>query len=153
MYIIMIYISCIVEFDGDKVAELKDRENCNNRFKGTKVCVENYESKKDGIFACNVKIDRMNDDLVGDWEVEVIGERSKKEKVDFELELLELPDEIKLRSGRNDLEDEDDEVEPERDGFKVTCSVEGGEPEPEIRLYAGGERVIAEEDDCRDGDQ
>ena len=59
---------------------------------------------------------------------------------------------MKLLSGSNEL-DENDDVEPERDGgFEVKCAVEGGEPEPEIRLYAGSERVDAEQSTCRDED-
>ena len=58
--------SCVVRFGRDKIVELKD--NCNNRVEGrNKVCVESYESRSDGIFACNCKIDKMSEDLKGEF--------------------------------------------------------------------------------------
>ncbi len=41
------------------------RDNCNNRFEGSKVCVEPYTSKKDGIYSCVIKIKDFNDKLEG----------------------------------------------------------------------------------------
>ena len=60
------------------------RDACNSNFEGSKVCVENYSSRPDGIHACNIKISKMNEDLVGDWGIQVKKDRNTE---DVEAEL------------------------------------------------------------------
>ena len=43
------------------------------------MCVENYSSRPDGIYACNIKISEMSKDLEGDWTVEVTSGRTSEE--------------------------------------------------------------------------
>ena len=57
-------------FDGDEVVtvEKKDKKNdekCDKKFEGGKVCIEKHEDKKTGVYACQLTIDDMNEDLVG----------------------------------------------------------------------------------------
>jgi hypothetical protein len=50
-----------------------------------KVCVENYESNRDGVFACNIKIPNMVNDLEGTWSVEMENIDREKSEVFFTL--------------------------------------------------------------------
>ena len=49
----------------EKRAKVKD-EKCDKRFNGGKVCVSKHEDKREGIYACQLEIDDMNKDLVGE---------------------------------------------------------------------------------------
>ena len=61
---------CIVSFGRDEVVKVekkdkKDKKKCDNKFEGGKVCVSKYEDKRSGIYACQLEIDDMNEDLEG----------------------------------------------------------------------------------------
>jgi hypothetical protein len=119
-----------VEFDGQNVVEVKDE--CNNNFlRSHKVCVENYESRPDGIFACNVRIEKMAEVLegktrvtshtspsvntaltslsTGKWTIRVerTDRRRAEETVDFDLEMAELPKSLKLTSAGREVRGRD----------------------------------------------
>ena len=61
---------CIVSFGRDEVVKVekkdkKDKKKCDNKFEGGKVCVWKHEDKRSGIYACQLEIDDMNEDLEG----------------------------------------------------------------------------------------
>ena len=60
---------CIVLFDGDEIVQVEKKTKKNDdecdKFEGARVCVSKYEDKKDGIYACQLSIEDMNEDLVG----------------------------------------------------------------------------------------
>ncbi len=68
--------SCVVEFDRKEVVKLKNgRDNCNKKFlRSHEVCVKNYYSRSDQIYACNVVIDQMDKDLEGEVERELLSD-------------------------------------------------------------------------------
>ena len=60
---------CIALFDGDEIVQVekkakKNDEEC-DKFEGAGVCVSKYNDKKAGVYACQLSIDDMNEDLVG----------------------------------------------------------------------------------------
>ena len=63
------YTGCIVLFDGEEIVQVekkakKDDEEC-EKFEKAKVCISKHEDKGDGIYACQLAIDDMNEDLEG----------------------------------------------------------------------------------------
>ena len=61
---------CIVLFDGDEIVQIdkkvkKDKEQC-EKFEKAKVCISKHEDRGDGIYACQLAIEDMNEDLEGD---------------------------------------------------------------------------------------
>jgi hypothetical protein len=167
-----------VTFDGQDVVELKDE--CNDRFlRASKVCVENYESRPDGIFACNVRVDKMVKELEGKgttfcsrcWylvltstgkfsiRVEHTDRRRSEKTVDFNLEMVDLPKTMKLSSAGSEVH-ASDILQVEGGGrrgashFDFECSgtSAGGRAKPQLKLYAGKMEIVAEEEICRDDD-
>ena len=67
--IIIFASSCLVIFEGEEVvtAEKKTKKNDEEceKFEGATVCVQKYEDRKLGTFACQLSIEDMNEDLVG----------------------------------------------------------------------------------------
>ena len=56
-------------FDGEEIVQVekkakKDDEEC-EKFEKAKVCISKHEDKGDGIYACQLAIDDMNEDLEG----------------------------------------------------------------------------------------
>ena len=76
-----ILCSCVVKFGRDEVVELENgRDTCNDRYdRKHKVCVENYFSRPDRIYACNVAIDKMDKDLVGEIHFYFILDKKRRE--------------------------------------------------------------------------
>ena len=63
------FCRCIVLFDGDEIVQVdkkvkKDDEEC-EKFEKAKVCISKHEDKNDGIYACQLAIEDMNEDLEG----------------------------------------------------------------------------------------
>ena len=63
------FYRCIVLFDGEEIVQVekkakKDDEEC-EKFEKAKVCISKHEDKGDGIYACQLAIDDMNEDLEG----------------------------------------------------------------------------------------
>ena len=64
--------SCVVSFEGNEVVELKSgRDQCAKDFDNDgsleeehEVCVENFRG--DDVFACNIKIEEMHEELEGE---------------------------------------------------------------------------------------
>ena len=60
------YFKGLREREYEKVVELnRGNDNCNTRFKNSKVCLQNYVRPQEGIFSCIAKIDRFSEDLEG----------------------------------------------------------------------------------------
>jgi hypothetical protein len=62
---------CIVLFDGDEIVKVekkkkKEDEEC-DKFEKAEVCVSKHENRKDGVYACQLSIEDMNEDLEGNW--------------------------------------------------------------------------------------
>ena len=64
-------LRCIVLFEGDEVVKVekrakKDKEEC-EKFEKANVCVSKHSDSKAGVYACQLSIDDMNEDLEGNW--------------------------------------------------------------------------------------
>ncbi len=140
---------CEVLFDDDDVVELDNgRDECVEDFEntGSDVCVENMRKE---VTACNVKIEKMHEDLEGTWTVKVDG----REQAEFELKLAELPDKILVYSDDKSIEGGDSVETDGDDGYVIECAAEGG-TEPNFALFAGSQRVVgAKKKSCKKDDQ
>lgn len=146
---------CLVKYDGDRgddVVELtgRDKSKCNNRFNGAKVCVEKYESRgDDNIFACHVKIDKMNRDLEGEWYIET----EDRISTNIDLVMAERPTKTTITIDRKDYSGDNSGKTIDLKGgtHVVECVVEDGDPEPELELFVGLEPVDADTNSCNSG--
>ena len=62
---------CIVLFDGDEIVQVekkakKNEDEC-DKFEKAKVCISKYADTKSGVYACQLSIEDMNEDLVGKY--------------------------------------------------------------------------------------
>jgi len=93
---------CIVLFEGDEIVQVekkakKDEEEC-EKFEKAKVCISKHEDKKAGVYACQLSIEDMNEDLEGNWEVEVKAGREEG-SVDFDVAMDESSGNCEVEEG------------------------------------------------------
>lgn len=61
----------------------------------------------------------------------------------------ELPDKVTLYNDEEEIDSDDSVESDDDDGYTIQCGVEG-DVEPQIAIFAGGQRIMgAEEDDCK----
>ena len=60
-------------FDGDEIVKVEKRTKKNDdecdKFERAKVCVSKHEDRKTGVYACQLTIEDMNEDLVGKYKL------------------------------------------------------------------------------------
>ena len=63
-------------FEGDEIVQVekkakKDEEEC-EKFEKAKVCISKHEDKKAGVYACQLSIEDMNEDLEGGYMIVLV---------------------------------------------------------------------------------
>ena len=82
-------LSCTVKHNRRTVvnADFDDSRKVCEDYKDTEVCASQYKSEDDGIFACLITIEEVNDDLEGDWKATVKRDGDESDEAEFELKL------------------------------------------------------------------
>ena len=126
------FCRCIVLFDGDEIVQVdkkvkKDDEEC-EKFEKAKVCISKHEDKNDGIYACQLAIEDMNEDLEG-WFInrKILSATRNYLNIQNELTLITMYVyflgnwEVEVKAGKEEGSVEFDVAIDESSGGMITC--------------------------------